>query len=240
MAHTLDGIAADMKVVARRMRNEPGPYDINDWARKIPVLSFGTVQGAIIGPDGHLISTTLEANPQPIDLSDREHVRIHLDGKYNGIFIGTPVTGRVPHQTTIQITQRVDFGRRKVSRNYPVLLAPASLTNLSTSIDLGPNGVIVLTGLDNVIRARFTRGHPEGLAGVGQSIAGDPRPAVFPEGASGSYIRYGVVDQIDRLLSYRRIGTYPRSLRSVWIWAMSSARYTSMPGRWVRSAARRR
>ena len=60
VTHTLDGIAAGMDIVARRMRNEPGPYDINDWARKISILSFGTIQGAIIGPDGRLISTTLD------------------------------------------------------------------------------------------------------------------------------------------------------------------------------------
>src|SRR5262249_24607323 len=76
-------------------------------------------------------------------------------------------------------------------------------------LDLSERGVIVLTGLDNIIRARLAADSPDGLRGVGQSIAGDSRPDSFPEGADGDYLRAGVVDGVQRVLHYRRIGSYP-------------------------------
>ena len=106
--HILGGVAGAMEIVAQRMRTTRGAFDIHAWAREISLLSNATIQAGIIAPDGRLVSTTLDPAPEPIDLSDREHFRIHLDGRFQGIFIGKPVTGRVSHQITINVTRRVD------------------------------------------------------------------------------------------------------------------------------------
>jgi hypothetical protein len=51
------------------------------------------------------------------------------------------------------------------------LVSPAKLTQLHKSINLGESGMISLVGLDAIIRARFSQKSPEGLDGIGQSIA---------------------------------------------------------------------
>jgi hypothetical protein len=107
VSHILGGVAGGMEIIAERMRAAHGQFDIYSWAREVPLLSSATIQGAIIGPDGRLVSTTLDPHPEPIDLSDREHFRVHLDGKFQGIFIGRPVAGRVSGRVTINVTRRV-------------------------------------------------------------------------------------------------------------------------------------
>jgi signal transduction histidine kinase len=204
--HILDGVAGAMEIIAQRMRAAHGRLDIYAWAHEIPLLSSATIQAAIVGPDGRLISTTLDPTPNPIDLSDREHIRVHLDGRVKGIFIGKPVTGRVSHQITINVTRRVDAEDGTLLGVVMFALSPAYLTTLHTVIDLGPRGSIALIGLDEVIRARFTSDHPDGLAGIGESIAGGPK---ITENLEGSFVRESVTDSVTRLYNYRRVPDYP-------------------------------
>jgi signal transduction histidine kinase len=209
VSHILDNVAGGMEIIAERMRAAHGRLDIYRWAHEIPLLSSAAIQGAIIAPDGSLVSTTLDPKPEPIDLSDREHFRIHLNGKFHGIFIGKPVTGRVSRKVTINVTRRVDAEDGTFLGVVMFALSPSHLTSLNTSIDLGPRGVIALIGLDSVIRARFTRDHPDGLDGVGQSVPSDARPADIPPNGEGSYVKASFLDHIKRLYSYRRVGDYP-------------------------------
>src|SRR5437870_8023022 len=104
----LGGVAGAMEIIGQHMRAARGQLDIYAWAREIPLLSSATIQGAIIGSDGKLVSSTLDPAPPPLDLSDREHFRIHLDGKFQGIFIGKPETRPGSPKIDINLTRRVD------------------------------------------------------------------------------------------------------------------------------------
>ncbi|HWE76440.1 MAG TPA: ATP-binding protein [Stellaceae bacterium] len=209
VSHTLDGISGVMEAVAARMRAKGSSFDIHDWAGEIPLLSQATIQGSIIGPDGYLKSTTLGLPPEPVNLSDREHFRIHLDGGFPGVFISKPVIGRVSGQASIQISRRVDNEDGKFLGVIVFSVAPANLTSLVSSIDIGTDGTIALVGLDDVVRARFSKTHPDGLDGVGESIAGTPRPAAVAPGEHGFYTRMSVIDGIARLFAYQRLKTFP-------------------------------
>jgi signal transduction histidine kinase len=205
----LTGVAGAMEVIAQHMREERGRFDIYAWAREIPLLSSATLQGAIIGPDGRLVSTTLDPAPQPIDLSDREHFRVHLDGGFHGIFIGKPLTGRVSHRITINLTQRVDAEDGRFLGVVMCALASANLATFNASIDLGPRGTIGLVGFDHVIRARFTRENPDGLSAIGQAVPNDGLPSNIPGNGEGSFVKVSAVDHVARLFSYRRVADYP-------------------------------
>lgn len=163
----LNADAVAMKAVADRMRAEPGRFDINAWAKAIPLLSQATLHASIIGPDGKLQSTTLQEGPAPLDLSDREHFRVHLDDRYQGIYVSQPVMGRMSHQITIQLSERVDAGDGKFLGVIVFALLPEQLTMLHRMIDLGQHGVLAVIGAsDGVIRARFGPGL-DGVMGTG-------------------------------------------------------------------------
>jgi PAS domain S-box-containing protein len=208
LTQILGGVAGAMEIVAQRMRTARGAFDIHTWAREIPLLSNATIQAGIIGPDGRLVATTLDPAPEPIDLSDREHFRIHLDGRFQGVFIGKPVTGRVSHEVTMNVTRRVDAEDGSFLGVITFALSPGNLTTLNASIDLGPRGSISLVGLDDIVRARFTREDPHGLAGIGQLVE-HPWAGAIPANGEGTFIKESVIDHITRLFSYRRVGNYP-------------------------------
>jgi signal transduction histidine kinase len=209
VTHTLGSVAGAMDLVADRMRIEGAAFDIQTWSREIPLLAAPTIQGGIIGPDGKLVSTTLDPHSEPIDLSDREHFRVHLDGSFKGLFISKPIIGRVSKQATIQVSKRVEAADGRFLGVLVFSLAPGYLTTLHESMDLGDRGVIALVGLDGVIRARFSRNSMDDAAGLGASVAGTPRPAITGENDHGSYVRESVVDHVTRLYSYRRVPQYP-------------------------------
>jgi PAS domain S-box-containing protein len=209
VARNLDGIAASMEIVAQRMRANPGHYDIHAWAHEIPMLKGATIQSTIIGPDGFMIGTTLDPAAAPVDLRDREHFRVHRDGRYHGLFISKPVVGQVSKKVTIQITRRVDGANGQFLGVVDVSLSPSDLTDLTKAIDLGPRGVITLSGFDGIIRARFTRDHANGLSGIGRSIFGSSPPSMPQQNSENFVIGRSVVDQVLRLYDNRRVAGYP-------------------------------
>ena len=118
------------------------------------------------------------------------------------------MTGRVSHQITINVTRRVDAEDGTFLGVIMFALSPANLTTLNTSIDLGPRGSITLIGLDDIVRARFTREDPHGLAGIGQMVE-HPWTGAIPANGEGMFIKESVFDHITRLFSSRRVENYP-------------------------------
>jgi len=209
VTQTLTTVADATELVAARMRGERGAFDIHDWASQIPLLANPAIEAAILGPDGRLLSTTLDAHPKPVDLSDREHFRVHLSGTYKGLFISKPVRGRVSGEVTIQVTRRVDAPDGRFLGVIVFSIPPRNFTHLYGSTDLGPRGRLVLIGDDNVIRAGFGVNSPDGLGGVGKVIAPLPVPPGEGGTSAPTYVRRAVVDSVARLYSVRRLRGYP-------------------------------
>jgi PAS domain S-box-containing protein len=210
VSRNLDGVADTMVVIARRLQAGEDPHDISAWARETPILSLSTIQGGVVGPDGHLVSTTLDPHAKAIDLSDREHVRVHLEGHTQGIFISKPIVGRVSGKVTLNITRRVDDAKGKLKYIIVFSLSPERLTGLTAGLELGQDGTLALVGSDGVIRARFTRDAPDGLSGIGQTVAGHQTAALLKSGTlKGFFAAVSPVDGVERLVSFRRVGDYP-------------------------------
>ncbi len=209
LTHSLDTIAKTMDAVAGRMRAKGSDMNIYAWSREIPIKTGPIVEAGIATPNGMLVSSTGTPTMKPIDMSDHEDIRIQLDGKFKGLFIGPPVIGRVGHQMVIPITKRVETKNGRFVGVLGFLVSPAKLTTLHKSLDLGETGTIALVGLDNVIRARFTKNSPEGLDGIGRSVIHNFSPVMDPESSQDSYILKANVDHITRLYNFRRIADYP-------------------------------
>src|ERR1700734_122959 len=196
VTQTLTGVARAMEAVAERMRVAHGHFDIYDWAREIPLLAAATIHGTIVSPNGIVVSTTLSAHPEPVDLSDREHFSIHVDGKFRGLYIGKPLIGRVTHQPAIQVSQRVDSPDGEFLGVIVFSLAPGQLATLRDVIDLSPLDRLVVIGqTDNVVRVRFGAGSQRGDFGAGTVVPpppialGDRQPVL-------SFLRESVIDHV--------------------------------------------
>jgi signal transduction histidine kinase len=208
VAHTLDRVSAIMERLAERMRQHEG-VDIYGWARELPLNSDGIVQAALVGPDSRLVNSTIEPNAEPIDLSDRPHIRVHLDRKTDDIFVGPPLVGRLSHSLTIQLSKRVDGNDGRTLGVLVFSLEPRAFSNLYRKVDLGERGVLAITGSDGVVRARFSKSSPEGLDGVGESVAAGPHPTDRSGDTAESYVRESLLNHVTRVYTFRAVARYP-------------------------------
>ena len=144
----------------------------------------------------------------PLDLSDREHIRVHLDGREDRLFISKPVIGRVSKKWSIQFTRKMVDSAGSFAGVLIISIDPDYFSNFYKGIDIGPSGVISLVGTDGVIRARASKVkaeiEPRGLA-LPQN-----RPNLVPaKPATGIFKVASAVDGVMRIGAYRRLQDYP-------------------------------
>ena len=112
------------------------------------------IQLSIINARGILIYNSLKMPVTPIDLSDREHFRVHRDSKDDQLFISKPVKGRVSKKWSIQFTRKLLNHDGSFAGVVVLSVDPDYFSNFYRTIDVGSQGVITLLGMDGVIRAR--------------------------------------------------------------------------------------
>jgi len=206
---TLSDVVRSMDYFSERVRQSPRNFDLFTWARETPLLGPG-VEASIISPDGQLASSTLAPVIQPVDLSDRDHFRVHLGAGDPGLYIGAAVLGRTSSRYILPVSRRISGLDGEFLGVLVFLITPDTLTRLHKTMDLGAHDVIALVGLDNVIRARFAGDSPNGTVGVGTRVAGDPE--ALPGTTEGFVIRQSPLDGVTRLYTYRRAGAFPLSV----------------------------
>ncbi|KUO63532.1 MAG: hypothetical protein APF80_05165 [Alphaproteobacteria bacterium BRH_c36] len=117
-------------------------------------LNRHTVQIAVIDKNGMMVTSTKMLRPEkPVDLSDREHYRVHRDGSGDNLFISRPVLGRASGKWSVQYTRPLLDERGKFDGVIVVSLDPDKLTRIYSHLDLGKQGGVVIIGDDNIIRA---------------------------------------------------------------------------------------
>lgn len=205
----MSAVVGAMDLIDHRIQLEGSAFDLGEWAGQIPGLAASTVQMAIIGADGKLVATTMKSHPEPVDLSDREHFRVHLNNPSHGVFIGKPVLGRVSGQVTIQVTKRLEHADGSFAGVLLFSLSPEYLTTLHRKVDLGRTGVITLAGTDGVIRARFTATSPDGTAALGASLKGTRALAESASASNGMDEDTSPFDHVTRIFHWRRVEGFP-------------------------------
>ncbi len=204
----IDSIRGSMSLLKPRLAAEGAAFDLVDWIARAPEFAATTVQVAFVGPDGRLVSTSLERNPKPIDLSDRQHIREHLSGG-KGLFIGKPVTGRISRQTTIQVSDRIESLDGRFAGVLVFSISPDFLTTLRRSVRLGKGGSMILAGTDGVIRASFAGFQKSDQEYIGASIAGSSAMIAGALLDSGAYVEKSPLNGQPAFFGWRNVAGYP-------------------------------
>jgi diguanylate cyclase (GGDEF)-like protein len=174
--------------------------DLND--RVLLQVGVTDARGALV------FSTAGPANG--INVADREHVRFHLDGHGDELFVSRPVRGRVSGKWAVQFSRPI-YGKDGALRGVIVAsVAPEYFSRFYANIDLGPGASIALVR-DGTIIARTTRSR--GNADMGRFMTGYPyhQERAFRPGqpASGHFRRVGQIDGVDRFYAWRDLPNYP-------------------------------
>lgn len=130
-----------------------GMFDLQAWVKNQYSFKDLALQFTIIGADGRMETTTTAGATPRVDLSDREHFRVHVDARQDNLFISKPVLGRASGRWSIQLTRRIADLDGTFRGVIVASLDPYYLSRFYESIDLGKGGGIAVVGRDGIVRA---------------------------------------------------------------------------------------
>jgi len=116
-----------------------------------------TFQAVVIGPDGYMMSSSLADSAERLYLGDREHFRVHVESDTGRLFISKPLIGPGLRPVVDSAQPPDQPARRFFGGVMLVSLDPQYLSDFYKTIDIGPNGLISMTGFDGIIRAARDR-----------------------------------------------------------------------------------
>ncbi len=127
-----------------------------DWAVLVQddyTVDEKTVQIAVMDPKGMMItSTAMLYPPSPVDLSDREHYRVHTETDNDFLFISKPLVGRASGKWSVQFTRRYYDREGKFGGVMTLSLDPTYLSTAYGGLNLGQDGGLAVFGPDDIIR----------------------------------------------------------------------------------------
>jgi len=140
-----------------------------------------------------------------LDLSDREHFKVHVAADTGELFVSKPLIGRATGKWSIQLTRRITRANGEFAGVVVVSIDPSYFSRFYGELNLGQHGLSGLYGLDGIARVRKIGDKEE----FGTVAAAAPMFKQIANGALfGYYVQPSVVDGVERLYFYRKIPNY--------------------------------
>ncbi|HZW13452.1 MAG TPA: diguanylate cyclase [Noviherbaspirillum sp.] len=163
-------------------------------------------QVAVTNKDGKLVFSSADPNTKPIDLSDREHVRVHRNGGgADRLFISEPVLGRVSKQWSVQFTRPLYSPSGEFDGVIIVSVSPGYFSRFYQQIDLGSDAAIAVVRSGGIILARSPQ-LPQG--GETGRILNRPRIEQSNTLTTGHFRGISELDGIERFFAWRTLPRY--------------------------------
>ncbi|WP_300438593.1 ATP-binding protein [Zoogloea sp.] len=179
--------------------------DIAEYVREGMIISSIFNQLGVIDEHGIYVLSNLP-NHKRVDLSDREHFRVHMEKDTNTLFISKPILGRASGKWSIQMTRRINKPDGSFGGVVVISVDPFYFSDFYSGVDLGVGSVVSLVGLDGIVRARRA-GNDKA---VGQNVSMSPlMKRVADKEPSGSLRVTSISDGTQRFYSYRVLAEYP-------------------------------
>lgn len=112
---------------------------------------FGVLQVATIGPGG-LLSWSSVPDWSPIYLGDREHFRVHREGRQD-LFVSAPLVGRASGQWSVQLTKPLWEPSGRFAGVAVVSVDPRRLSRELAALNFGEESSITVLRTDGTVVA---------------------------------------------------------------------------------------
>jgi diguanylate cyclase (GGDEF)-like protein/PAS domain S-box-containing protein len=207
LSRSLKDLDRSLKIIRSHYPRNPGELEFKSWLGETHLFDDQVVQVAIIAPDGLLALSSVDPGVSPrIDLSDREHFRVHRDARDDELFISKPVIGRSSGKWSIQLTRRIEGADRSFGGVVVASLDPMYLSRFYNSVDVPHDGYVSIVGTDAIVRA--VSGHT--VVPLGADVSPATLFHHYPEHATGwFYTASSFIDGNPRLVTYRALADYP-------------------------------
>jgi diguanylate cyclase (GGDEF)-like protein len=219
--------------VRRMVEHRPHPGAFEHIVGTGDILSDIILQVAIIDANGILRAATAGPQPPPpLDLSDREHFRVHVGSSGDRLFISRPLVGRASKQWAVQLTRRFlnpdgSFGGVVVAS-----LKPEHFTNFYNKINFGSAVAIAVIGDDGLVRSSG------GSAGIhlGQDLSATSFFERARTAAGTTFVDTNAFSGEQRLMTFRAVQGQPlwltvsTGLEAVYVNARANLRFDIIVG----------
>ena len=192
-------------LLRKSFEDDPTHFDLRSWAARARLVSDETLQLALIGADGFLVSSTSDYLGSPVYVGDRAHFLQQREPGRDKLFISEPYRGRSSGQISIKLSRRVRGFDGGFGGVIVISIDPNFIERFYRTVDLGEKGSITLRNLDGVILAA------QGFSGdaIGRQVKQQSFLDALSRSRSGYYWGGGAVDSTSRLVTYRTSETFP-------------------------------
>ena len=199
----IEGVDQNLKILRATYALDPATFNLGKIAPADQLLDDLTLQISMTDTSGIMAMGNLPFEGR-VDLSDREHIKVHFNTAADDLFISKPVLGRVSKRWSIQFTRKVFNAQGAFSGILVMSLDAYYLARFYESLSIG-HGSILLVGLaDGVIRSRA----PAADNAIGGTLTPETMRRLRSGSANGTYTATSMVDGVERILSYRRLDKY--------------------------------
>ena len=178
---------------------------LGDVLRHATQGSAVLLQLSFTDPEGTLIQTSVDAPPARVNLADREHFKVHKEGRADGLFISRPVFGRASGRWSIQLSRRIDGDGGAFGGIVVASLDPFYFSHTFDNLDVGKQGAITIIGYDGILRARSVMDEKI----IGQYLSGTSLFKTALEQKEGFLRSASRIDGVSRLWGFRTVSGYP-------------------------------
>ncbi len=191
-------------VVREQYLRQGAALPLSAWVRQGVIRESMFTIISVVDERGEIASSSQVTGR--VNYADRDFFRLQAESREDTLFVSAPVLGRVSGRWQVPMSLRIT--RRDGSFGGVVVLSvdPGNFTAFYGEADLGPQGLLELTGLDGVVRARkIGRENRFGmdarrLPWFQRQIA-QSQDVFLDEGQE--------VDGVARLVGHRRMDGYP-------------------------------
>lgn len=159
-----------------------------------------TFQVAVIDENGMLVYSSIGPVTERIDLSQREHFRVHKEsGGRDALFISDPVRGKVSKKWSIQFTRPI-LKAGRFAGVVVVSVSPEQFSSFANTLAVGKDGAATIIRESGQVLARV----PDPSAGIEKP----PRRRQFNKPGAQETGNYRVVsgtDGVERIIGYHHV-----------------------------------
>jgi signal transduction histidine kinase len=207
---TFDSVSAAFQLIIDHTKaSPPGATDaaeLQGLAQAVVAVAGPVTEIRIAGPDGRMLFCSDQSAAGLEDVANQPHFVAHRDKASTGMIVDPPGTATA---NGIEVSQRLQTADGRFAGEAILLLDADRLMVLDSEIDLGRHGMIVIAGIDGIVRAGYDREHPDGSASVGTDLNGAPYPADLAPGKAAVYSRRSRLADTSSLVTVRRLSRYP-------------------------------
>lgn len=202
-----------------------------DWASLLQeefTVGEQIVQISVINAQGMMITSTAMLYPlKPVDLSDREHFRVHQRASQDALFISKPVLGRASGKRSVQFTRRFNNQNGEFGGVIVVSLDADHLSKAYAGLNVGSHSGLAVVGTDGIIRA----GAGVYADRLGRGLVEGTRFKHIDSEQEGTTLSYEDFNGVVEIVAFRAVKGYPLEVTV-------ARRHFEKEANWLRNRAR--